>query len=852
MMNSTKKSDPEYICDSSRMRKTPPHSPMHVLFALLQMVSFTGALWLHGHAGLTIGLLAAVPVFAAMVYIPYRWYSSLARSIVNCVLFGLMLGWAGWRLQTALPDLVLVESLCIIALMFIAGGRQKDYFYLFFICVFLLIYGGLVPRTTHLYLTGGAAILLIVCAVLCRNYTLAGKEVNRELPNRWTRNWFPIMIQLIVAGVLFWHIFFLMPLKNNEVPGFFETSFFTERDNALPPQLSSWLRPQKIRMSDTGRISMSGESDVKPSAAGEQGKPANIPEQKSKSIIDGSGSATQGKELVFYVKSPVKLYHLARLYDQYDGAQWKATARMERIRMRNYGEDSPVRFHTVDQKYILVKLLSKRLYSGFRPVGYTNDEVSSSFHNNIKASFYGAEFLQPPSPLPFSYNTNVQLIVPLQMPQRITLPKDQVKVPAEPPAPAGKGKKRKKAVRKPPPLPPDPAWQESISRKSYMQLPGKKISERVRKLAAEITAPEQTAYGKALALRDHLRKNYPYKLEAVPVPPGREPADYFLFELKEGHCEYFACALAVLARSAGLPARVATGFSPGNYNTLTNMFEIYEYHAHAWTQIYIERLGWLTLDATPPSEIDSRTLPVGIGQLRDPFDDEWKITPPELTENTQNFLKEDLLTQIQKDSSKLSKIDSTLVEMVKTQEKIQEKVKEKYDTAVDKIKQSQQTGRLHRLQMFWEKTKRFFVQTFRNLYDLMFSSWLILLSLLLIVIVMGKLTASWLAEWRVRRSLRKIGKLRRQAEELREGDPRQAVLDIYQALRLLLEIGGYSRGTLELLDYADGLAEADFALSESARVIFLLYYKAEYSSRVPTPAEAARAIACFDSIRAKE
>ena len=59
-----------------------------------------------------------------------------------------------------------------------------------------------------------------------------------------------------------------------------------------------------------------------------------------------------------------------------------------------------------------------------------------------------------------------------------------------------------------------------------------KVSARVLNLTAEITAGEQIPYGKAPALRVHLRKNYSYKRQAAPVPPGRESADFFLFELK--------------------------------------------------------------------------------------------------------------------------------------------------------------------------------------------------------------------------------------------------------------------------------------------------------------------------------
>ena len=69
------------------------------------------------------------------------------------------------------------------------------------------------------------------------------------------------------------------------------------------------------------------------------------------------------------------------------------------------------------------------------------------------------------------------------------------------------------------------------------------------------------------------------------------------------------------------------------------------------------------------------------------------------------------------------------------------------------------------------------------------------------------------------------------------------------ALRISLDLAGEERGALELLDFADRLAAVDRDLSESARVIFLLYYKAEYGSSPLTPADASKAIALYDSLR---
>ena len=75
---------------------------------------------------------------------------------------------------------------------------------------------------------------------------------------------------------------------------------------------------------------------------------------------------------------------------------------------------------------------------------------------------------------------------------------------------------------------------------------------------------------------------------------------------------------------------MAAGYLPGNYNVLTGSFEVFEYHAHAWTQVFVQPRGWLTFDGVPASDLPLRTVPVLIGALRDPFRDEWDAGPPEL------------------------------------------------------------------------------------------------------------------------------------------------------------------------------------------------------------------------------
>jgi hypothetical protein len=102
-----------------------------------------------------------------------------------------------------------------------------------------------------------------------------------------------------------------------------------------------------------------------------------------------------------------------------------------------------------------------------------------------------------------------------------------------------------------------------------------------------------------MAMNEHLKESYPYDLS---IPPQREKMDaveYFLFVQKRGYCEHFSSSLAVMARSLGIPARVATGYVPGEYNPFTGLYEVRASYAHAWVEIYFPGYGWSTFDPTP-------------------------------------------------------------------------------------------------------------------------------------------------------------------------------------------------------------------------------------------------------------
>ncbi len=151
----------------------------------------------------------------------------------------------------------------------------------------------------------------------------------------------------------------------------------------------------------------------------------------------------------------------------------------------------------------------------------------------------------------------------------------------------------------------------------YLKLPDS-LPDRVRALARDLTATARTPYDRAREIEAYLR-GYSYTLD-LPAPPiGRDVVDYFLFDLKRGYCDYFATSMVVLARAAGLPARVAVGYATGTYDPRAARYAVVGADAHSWPQVYFPGYGWIDFEPTSarplidrpadPLEFDVSTLP---------------------------------------------------------------------------------------------------------------------------------------------------------------------------------------------------------------------------------------------------
>jgi len=126
------------------------------------------------------------------------------------------------------------------------------------------------------------------------------------------------------------------------------------------------------------------------------------------------------------------------------------------------------------------------------------------------------------------------------------------------------------------------------------------LSAEAKALAERVTHDHSSnQYELVMALTTYLQQNFQYTQQLGHVPAGRDPIDWFLFDVKQGYCEQFATAEVMLLRSLGIPARLATGYSTGDYNPVLDQAVVRERDAHAWVEVFFANHGWVPVDPSP-------------------------------------------------------------------------------------------------------------------------------------------------------------------------------------------------------------------------------------------------------------
>lgn len=147
---------------------------------------------------------------------------------------------------------------------------------------------------------------------------------------------------------------------------------------------------------------------------------------------------------------------------------------------------------------------------------------------------------------------------------------------------------------------------------SYLQIP-KDFPERTRELAEQVTASGQTPYEKIGLLQNYLINNFRYTNQPdLSVKKSKDFVDGFLFEVKEGYCDYFSTSMVMMARSLQIPARWVKGYAPGVQQADSDMmnrqggdfpeggtYTVTNADAHSWAEIYFGPYGWVPVEATP-------------------------------------------------------------------------------------------------------------------------------------------------------------------------------------------------------------------------------------------------------------
>lgn len=269
--------------------------------------------------------------------------------------------------------------------------------------------------------------------------------------------------------------------------------------------------------------------------------------------INSTGDGDRNSnDIVAYMKAPHGIYLKARTFDQFDGARWSASSRETKKIKLEYGamtlSKEPANFQqTIDIKANLTAWI---------PAAPLPVEL------HLPAGVIAVDAWQQPL-----------LPGPLRAGTRYTV-NSYVSF-----------KHNRLSGSQTPPQPQD------------LQLPAE-FDPRITELSRRVTDDRNSPLDKANALEWHLRTNYEYSFSSIFDSQGYTPLSKFLFETKQGHCEYFASAMAMMLRSIGIPARLTTGFAATQKNPLTGYYEIRALDGHAWVEAWIEGSGWLTFEPT--------------------------------------------------------------------------------------------------------------------------------------------------------------------------------------------------------------------------------------------------------------
>ena len=257
---------------------------------------------------------------------------------------------------------------------------------------------------------------------------------------------------------------------------------------------------------------------------------------------------------VFRVTSPERAYWRLTALDEFDGRTWKSSKRFEKVNGNLPGS-------IIAQTFSISNLSQIWLPAAFTPISVSTQDRDVRWE-------------QVTATLIVDEETSDGLEYTVTSERNAPTPEELL---------AATG-----------PVPADIA-------EDFLTLP-RRFPDRVRELAQDITAGASTPYQQAMALQDYFRGNYTYSTEVTAGQDIDAIEDFLFSDIRAGYCEQFAGSFAAMARSIGLPARVAVGFTPGDPVSDPENPDLYVVkgrHSHAWPEVYLAGIGWLLFEPTP-------------------------------------------------------------------------------------------------------------------------------------------------------------------------------------------------------------------------------------------------------------
>ncbi len=287
------------------------------------------------------------------------------------------------------------------------------------------------------------------------------------------------------------------------------------------------------------------------------------------------GPIELGEDIVMWVDTDGARYWRGAVYDRYDGRGWSNAGTLSAVvpAKRDFPAEGPYESRRVIEQFIVPN------WSGLGQIFQLGQPLSADVPVEVQFSYLG----------PASGETRD----PWAAPASVLAGKTRIPVSMERPYRVFSAASIADAASLRGAVDDYPDW---VSQR-YLQLPTT-LPERVRGLAQEIAGPHQSAYDRAVAIQDYLRRTIQYRKDIQPPPSDRDAIDYLLFDSGEGYCNYYASAMVVLARAVGIPARLAVGYVGGELEDETGRYVVRERDTHAWAEVFFPRFGWVEFEPT--------------------------------------------------------------------------------------------------------------------------------------------------------------------------------------------------------------------------------------------------------------